>query len=296
MDDALLSAKPRRMRCASCRSVFEAVAPTTNQFPPAILPPTAMDATSVAVGSADPDVPGETATSESAAEPLEDGQIDFDAIGMDTDAAISQPVDPFDAIVLPEPALNEDTRDPAERALEAAAARREKLAQEADNDQDKPRHIPASGSGFRKPSAGVVLMVGGLWTLMTIGIFRNEVVRLVPEAIPAFSALGLDVNRSALDILEVKSAVSIVENQEMLEVSGKITNLSKVSQKLPVLRLALRNAAGLDVYVWTSNADKAEIAAGETSSFTRKLASPPPDAQSVMVRFVAKDDIVSAIH
>lgn len=283
------------MRCASCREIFEAVEQGTNQFAPARHEP---DPPAPVSG---PEAAEDIAAQDITIEAAEDGQIDFDSI--DIGAEVFPPgqeaPDPFDSIVLPEAAPAPDERDPAERALEAAALRREKRPQEQPEQQEEkesPAYVPPPRSGFRKPSAATILMVGGLWTLITIGVFRNEITRLVPETIPAFSALGMEVNRSGLDIVEVRSAVALMDGQETLEISGRITNLSKISQKLPVLRLALRNAAGLDIYVWTSAADKSELAGGESIAFTRKLASPPPEAQSVMVRFVAKDDIISSIR
>ncbi|MCA3665646.1 MAG: hypothetical protein INF08_03395, partial [Methylobacterium sp.] len=73
-------------------------------------------------------------------------------------------------------------------------------------------------------------------------------------------------------------------------------NITRARQPVPVIRLSLLNAEGQQIYVWTGAADHAELAAGEKTQFRRRLASPPKDATQVMVRFVARDDIVASIR
>ena len=54
---------------------------------------------------------------------------------------------------------------------------------------------------------------------------------------------------------------------------------------MPHLRFAVRNAAHQEVYSWTAAPPRATLPPGEAVSFHTRLASPPPDARDVLVRF-----------
>jgi len=136
----------------------------------------------------------------------------------------------------------------------------------------------------------------GIGTLVALAIFRHETVRLIPSIAPAFEMLGLEVNSTGLEIKGVRSHILREDFRDTLEVTGEIVNITRARQGVPLLRLSLHAADGTQLYVWTGNADNAELGAGEKTLFRRRLASPPKDAEQVMVRFVARDDIVASIR
>ena len=136
----------------------------------------------------------------------------------------------------------------------------------------------------------------GIGTLVALAIFRHETVRLMPSIAPAFEMFGLEVNSTGLEIHAVRSHILREDFRDTLEITGEIINITRARQPVPLLRLSLHAADGTQLYVWTGNADNAELGAGEKTLFRRRLASPPKDAEQVMVRFVARDDIVASIR
>jgi predicted Zn finger-like uncharacterized protein len=192
--------------------------------------------------------------------------------------------------------------DPASlaRAQDAAAEGKEPPAL-----RERPRAAgpragarPPVGSKAGRKGSGVtvMLMAAGMGTLAVLGLLRTEAVELVPGVAPMLESIGLGVKAGALDIAEVHSRIMREEGRETLEVTGSITNIARAPRKVPVIRLSIRSATGQEIYVWTATADVAELAPGEKTLFRRRLASPPAESHAVMVRFVAKDDIVASIR
>jgi hypothetical protein len=91
---------------------------------------------------------------------------------------------------------------------------------------------------------------------------------------------------------DVTTATETSEGVHVLLVRGNITNISRQPREVPRLRFAMRNAAGSEVYAWTSLPAKTTLAPGEAEPFETRLASPPADGQAVVVRFFARRDIV----
>lgn len=314
---ALLSAAPRKMRCASCRTIFEAsesdselfqagsspeVPPTGRDRPPVVTP-------SIPVG--DDDLIGAD----------DAGMTDGGRMAVDDiDSLFDQPVTPAETVgqdgiddlfAAPEPAASpppkapvslDNAQDAAIAAAAAAVAGATLAAGSVSAEEATPRKRSAAARG--KPGKGPsrlrstigVVMATGIGTLVALAIFRHETVRLMPSLASTFEAVGLDVNATGLEIQEVRSRIIREDNHDTLEVVGQIVNITRARQGIPLMRLSIHNAEGAQIYVWTANADRNELGAGEKTQFRRRLASPPKDGEQVMVRFVEKDDIVASIR
>ena len=79
----------------------------------------------------------------------------------------------------------------------------------------------------------------------------------------------------------------------ILVVEGNIVNESRKLADMPHLRFAVRNAAQQEIYSWTAVPPRAMLCPGEAVSFHTRLASPPPDAHDVLVRFLNRYDIMN---
>jgi hypothetical protein len=79
----------------------------------------------------------------------------------------------------------------------------------------------------------------------------------------------------------------------ILVVEGNIVNVTGKTSSVPHLRFAVRNAAHQEIYSWTAVSSRAILPPGEAVAFRSRLASPPPDAHDVMVRFVNRYDILN---
>lgn len=322
---SVLEGKPRKVRCASCRTVFEAKAETDSPASKAAAAAATTVAastasTSLALPDSDDALIGDTMVSpmEAATEPAdaiataEDPDFDMNAaMGQDdldalfADAAPTPEPEP--SVVATPEAAPKAAPDPLEAGQDAAAliaaataAAAATGAVAADEEEPKPRkrspHARPAKPSFRiGPALGVVAATG-IGTLVGLTVFRHETVRIAPGLASYFEMMGLEVNSTGLEIRNVRSYIVMEDHREMLEITGQIFNITRARQNVPVIRLSLHNAEGQQIYVWTGAADSGEVAAGEKTQFRRRLASPPKDATQVMVRFVARDDIVAAIR
>jgi hypothetical protein len=71
----------------------------------------------------------------------------------------------------------------------------------------------------------------------------------------------------------------------VLTVEGALVNLRGQKTEVPDMRIAVRDADSREIYVWTTRPPKAALEAREETPFRLRLASPPPGARQVMVRF-----------
>lgn len=312
LEGSFFASGARKVRCASCRTIWEATDPESNNGPSVIIP------------RPEPNIEPPEPVAEAAPAP-EESPLDQNAIDA-MDFSIPEPpageaadisVEELEALFADEAKSPSTEPDPAPAAAEAVEFNPDSLARAQDAARTaagessgeerrkwrRAKHLAATeahhrqGTPARKSnSTAVMLMAAGVGTLATLGILRNEAVRLFPASAPIFEAVGLSVNAGNLDISEVRSRLVKEEGRETLEVTGTVANLTKSPQKIPVMRLSIRSGTGQEIYVWTATTDLPELGPGEKTVFRRRLASPPAESHSIMVRFVAKDDIVAAIR
>jgi hypothetical protein len=140
------------------------------------------------------------------------------------------------------------------------------------------------------------------WTAIILVLFafnvalvgaRHEVVRYLPQTASLFSAIGLPVNLRNLNFENVRITKEIEEGATILVVQGTIVSISRKPAEVPRLRFAARNAAGQEIYVWTAKPERSILGPGETMKFSSRLASPPAEANDVMVRFFTAQDAMA---
>jgi predicted Zn finger-like uncharacterized protein len=250
--DAARLGAGRTVRCARCRNTWQAVAEPA--------------ATAVALADARPAPAAPAAPSaEAPAAPTE----------MMPPAADAPPL-------VPEaPGPTEAADPPPRRAggyIESAAARRARQG---------PRVRRRARLRVSLP-----LVIGVL--LAVIGVLagaRVAVVRAAPQTARLYAAIGLPVNLRGLAIEEVRTSEEMQDNVPVLVVEGTIVNVVRHPADVPRLRFAVRNAAGLELYAWTAQPNQPVLAAGEKLAFRSRLASPPPDAADIVVRFFNRRDL-----
>ncbi len=119
---------------------------------------------------------------------------------------------------------------------------------------------------------------------------RAEVVRVLPETASLFRMIGLSVNLRGLAFAGVKTRTELLDGVAVLVVEGRIESDSDSAVMVPPLRIALHDAAGAELYAWTTLVDAATLRPGESLSFRAQMASPPPGGNDVLVRFVHPSD------
>ncbi|MEM8633959.1 MAG: zinc-ribbon domain-containing protein [Pseudomonadota bacterium] len=120
-------------------------------------------------------------------------------------------------------------------------------------------------------------------------IFRNDVVRVWPEAANAYKAAGLDVNRFGLDFASVDASRTFDGTMPILTISGTVMNVSTISQPGSSVRIGLRDEVGTEVASVIAPMDRSEIIPGGSATFSTRLENPPVEAFDLELSFVAPE-------
>jgi hypothetical protein len=119
---------------------------------------------------------------------------------------------------------------------------------------------------------------------------RAEVVRVLPETASLFRLIGVPVNLRGLAFAGLETRTELQDGLAVLIVEGRIESDSDRRVTVPPLRIALHDAAGAELYAWTTLVDAATLGPGESLPFRAQMASPPPGGNDVVVRFVQPSD------
>ncbi len=313
-DVELASLRPngRQVRCVRCRTVWHAELPHAEQLvaaaealgpaPPA---PVMAEARAESAATAAPGAP-EAATSqfESAKAAAADDGVEAPApatAGMDEaespenasvagDPAIeteSPPLAPTDLDADAPPSAEIEETEPTApsgppvKDIELVAARRRRSREE--------RRLRLRWPLSRLQSAMMALIVADA----IIVCWRVDFVRAMPQTASFFSSIGTPVNLRGLDFDSLTTATEQHDDMPILVVNGNIVNDTADTVTVPHLRFAVRNAAQQEIYSWTAMPARASLPPGEGISFRTRLASPPPDAHDVLVRFLTRYDMLN---
>ena len=115
----------------------------------------------------------------------------------------------------------------------------------------------------------------------------------MPQTASFYAWIGLPVNLRGLDFDSLATATEQHEGVPILVVEGNVVNDTRKTATVPHLRFAVRNAARQEIYSWTAAPPRAVLPPGEAVAFRTRLASPPPDAHDVLVRFVNRYDMMA---
>jgi hypothetical protein len=221
-------------------------------------------------------------------EPAEDSAGSMDTADAALEVAVeSPPIAPAamqDDLPPPETAELEDAPAAADAAgpaenIEAVAARRYRLGMRS------KRRWPLS----YLQSATLALVI---LDAIVIG-WRVDFVRALPQTASFYASIGLPVNLRGARFDHLATASEQHEGVPILVVEGSIVNTAGKIVDIPRLRFAVRNAAQEEIYSWTAVPPRALLPPGEGVSFRSRLASPPPDAHDVLVRFVNRADALA---
>jgi predicted Zn finger-like uncharacterized protein len=261
IDLSTLGAAGRTVRCSRCKKVWLA-RPEDAVIVQALVPSMAD------VG--DP-VPNPVRTA---------GRDDHgDEIGQDHDTPVVQ----SPSISAEWPAEAEAVRAPDRRDEAKAAKPRRSLLRRL-----KPRF------SFGVPSVSLATVCAAMGALLVaLLIWRNDVVRLLPQTAGFYQLVGLEVNLRGLSFKDVKVSSENVEGKQVLVIEGVIVGQAKKPVELPRLRFAVRDAQGAEIYAWNAVLEQAVLKPGEKAWFKSRLASPPPEGRNIDVRFFNKRDLAA---
>ena len=123
--------------------------------------------------------------------------------------------------------------------------------------------------------------------------WRNDFVRIFPQTAAFYALTGLSVNLRGVDFAGVTTTAEQHEGVPILVVQGNIANTARKVVDVPRIKFIARNAARQEIYSWTAAPVRTLLSPGEVVPFRSRLASPPTDAQDVLVRFVNRRDVLA---
>jgi predicted Zn finger-like uncharacterized protein len=127
--------------------------------------------------------------------------------------------------------------------------------------------------------------------VVALMMWRVEVVRLLPQTAMFYKMVGFDVNVRGLAFKDVKVTTETVDGKPVLVIEGVIVGETHRPVELPRLRFGVRDAHGTEIYAWNAVLEQPVLKPGERAWFKSRLASPPPEAHDIDVRFFSKRDI-----
>ncbi len=148
---------------------------------------------------------------------------------------------------------------------------------------------PSRSLSFSPPMAIAAMAA----LVLALIIWRNDVVRLLPQTAAFFQLTGLGVNLRNLAFEDVKVSTETVNGSRVFVIEGAIAPTSRKAVEIPRLRFVVQDAHGADIYAWNAVVDQAVIKPGEKVAFRSRLASPPAEAHSLVVRFFHRRDLAS---
>jgi predicted Zn finger-like uncharacterized protein len=190
---------------------------------------------------------------------------------------------------------------PAEGAAPAVDWASAARADAYDHDAEYPKRawgfsrlfrLPAFSPISGKPAIGLPTACAAMGALvLALIIWRNDVVRLLPQTAAFYKMVGLDVNLRGLGFKDLKITNETVDGKPVLVIEGVIVGESRKPIELPRLRFSVRDAQGAEIYAWNAVLEQTTLKPGERAWFKSRLASPPPEGRNIDVRFFSKRDL-----
>jgi predicted Zn finger-like uncharacterized protein len=299
IDQAAVGPGGRTVRCARCKATWFAGGPKADADVTAFVDSVIAEAEAAPAGNS----PSPPPTAK--APPPETAPTAADDFG-------AEPADPASETNTPpitpprrdeEPALNEPAAEspftitdapslvpPMEHAAQLEAANTEFDADDIESFAARRRRLQVRRKEKRRSSRWTAVILLLLSVNVAVLGARNEVVRYMPQTASLFAAIGLPVNLRHLKFENVKISKEVQDGVHILVVKGFIVSTASSSTEVPRLRFAARNATGQEIYTWTALPTRSILGPGERLEFSSQLASPPADANDVLVRFFTAQD------
>ncbi len=119
-------------------------------------------------------------------------------------------------------------------------------------------------------------------------VFKNNIVRIIPQMAVLYELVGIDVNIFGLEFNDVKTTRSINDAQEKMSITAKISNITNEPIKVPVIIVTILGANNEKLLQWGATPSVQMIGRGETIEFKTQVNSAPFGSTSVSLSFAEK--------
>ena len=117
-------------------------------------------------------------------------------------------------------------------------------------------------------------------------VFRESIVRLVPDLAGAYEMMNLEVNLRGLEFNRVQTFRETEDGRPVLVVEGYIKNLTDDFNDVPAIRFAIRGEDAQEIYAWLVEPKSRRMRPGATLRFRTRVNAPPETAFDLQLRFV----------
>lgn len=143
-----------------------------------------------------------------------------------------------------------------------------------------------AGSRLVRIGGWLVLIALVAAAIFVILQYRQTIASLWPKTASFYAAIGTPVNVLGLDFRDLRPGQTFEAGQPLLEVTGRIVNITDHRIPVPQVRVALVDGESREVYHWTFDSGVGTLAPGTAGGLVTRLSAPPQEAKNVTVRFV----------
>ncbi|MEP0316226.1 MAG: MJ0042-type zinc finger domain-containing protein [Hyphomonas sp.] len=122
-------------------------------------------------------------------------------------------------------------------------------------------------------------------------MYRNEVVKLWPEAGSIYKQIGFNVNRFGLDFEDIQRSRTFNDTVPVVTVAGKALNISRSTVDTPAVRVDLKDERGIIVATTYGRIRPDRLAAGDAGTFQVVVEQAPMESFEIELKFVDLADM-----
>jgi predicted Zn finger-like uncharacterized protein len=141
---------------------------------------------------------------------------------------------------------------------------------------------PATGRRLTPWLAGILVLL--LAAAAILG--RNQIAHHLPATAPVYQRLGLSLELPlGIEFRDLGSERRTEQGQQVLVVTGEITNISGQRREVPPIRVALLDADRRELDHGSFDPPEPALGPGVAARFEIELDAPPPEAKDFSVSF-----------
>ena len=228
----------------------------------------------------------------------------FAAPAAENAAPVSAPPRPVAAPTAPPP----PAAPPAERPRAVATEPEDEVQDRLDEERESapsPPPIPSEEDIARfqaRPPPTKSTMIW--WIVLFVVIvalvtgtvfFRRDIAAFYPPSNRLFLAIGLptDTLGYGLKIHDPKTSQRSEGDDRILVIKGEIENQTGDVIDVPLLRGAVKNTRGRELFVWSFKTKEPRVLAGEKNAYQTEVRNPPPGASQLSITFTRESEMLA---
>lgn len=126
---------------------------------------------------------------------------------------------------------------------------------------------------------------------VTAIIFRNDVVKMWPEAATAYRQVGFTVNRFGLEFSDIERSRTFNDTVPVVTVTGSATNVARSQIDTPNVQVRLKDERGRTVATRVSAITPPTLGKGQEGNFVVVLEQAPVESFEIELSFVDPDEV-----